>query len=147
MLLAAICLHILSLYGMILIIKSGNPFKKNKDKTTHNILIGMLVWLFIILAPIYMEVILCVKYTNDAFILSGSHNQVTGLWDLLYFTIVTFATVGFCDIIPNHPISKGVTMGIFITSIIYLILFIGTAITQLTGRKPLNSPPRRVRGD
>lgn len=130
--LAAVCIHITALYGLVLIIKSVNPFKGNEYYTSHNILIGLLVWLIILLTPIYTEVILCTKFIDSAFILGNT--EIIGYGDLLYFTVVTFASIGFGDILPNHPLSQGVTVGIIISSIIYMILFIGSAISGLTGR-------------
>lgn len=130
LLVIAVSLHIDALYGAILVIKYVNPLKGKQNNT--ELLIGMLVWLFAMLIPIYTEVLLCAQYTNSAFIFSNSREAVIGLWDFLYFTLVTFATVGFGDILPNHPLSKGITMGIILSSIIYLVLFIGSTISGLT---------------
>ena len=47
---------------------------------------------------------------NTAYIYSITNNSVTGLFELLYYTVISFTTVGYGDIYATSGIGKILTM-------------------------------------
>jgi len=137
LLIAVFLLHIVVFRGMILIIVNTSPFKKKEDSTIKNLLITMFVWLIILVISIYTEVILCFHCNSAAFVIVNK--DVVNLLDLLYFSLLMFTTGGFGEITPSSSLSKVVTIGISISSVIYLILFIGAIVSEFAGKKENNN--------
>lgn len=50
-------------------------------------------------------------------------------WSLFYYTIISFTTVGYGDITPATPLSQFVSIIISITSVLCLVIFVGTAVS------------------
>lgn len=136
LLIAVVLLHIVVFRGMILVIVNTNPFKKEEDITIKNLLITMFVWLVVLVISIYTEVILCFYYNSAAFV--NVNREIVDMLDLLYFSLLMFTTGGFGEILPSSLLSKVVTIGISISSIMYLILFIGAIVSEFAGKKENN---------
>ncbi|MDB2111811.1 potassium channel family protein, partial [Clostridium paraputrificum] len=64
----------------------------------------------------------------------GAFSSNPNNFDLFYYTIVTFTTIGFGDISPVSNLAKFMAIVISITSIICLTIFLGS-IFSLRERK------------
>lgn len=65
------------------------------------------------------------KFEN-AYIYCSCSEKIIRKWDLFYYTIISFSTVGYGDICPNVFASQVVAILISITSILCLIVFINS---------------------
>ena len=71
-------------------------------------------------------------YLGVCFINSGDIGVYTNnptYYDLFYYTIITFATVGYGDISPVSPIAKFMSIVISMTSILCLTVFISSVLS------------------
>ncbi|MBW6411008.1 potassium channel family protein [Clostridium weizhouense] len=71
---------------------------------------------------------------GEAYLCSVTTNEI-GILDLFYYTIVTFTTIGYGDIVPNAPESKVMAIIIAFTSVICLIIFISSILSAKSNFK------------
>lgn len=77
-----------------------------------------------IILNLYLAVVLINSGNPHAFT-----NKPTN-FDLFYFTLITFTTVGYGDIIPITGLAKIVTMFIAVTSVICISIFISSILSH-----------------
>lgn len=68
----------------------------------------------------------------DIFSFDGAYNCSSGSiskWNLLYYTIISFTTIGYGDICPTTVESQAVAILISITSVICLIIFVSSLLS------------------
>lgn len=41
---------------------------------------------------------------------SNNGSKIKNYWDALYFVLACMTTIGTCDIVPNHPLTKFITI-------------------------------------
>ncbi|WP_088225715.1 ion channel [Desulfosporosinus sp. FKB] len=119
--------HIIVIRGLLLISsKTYLLFPKPNNKQVYKWYakyVGMFVWFVTIIQILYAEVLLIWKIDPNSFGPEGTIN----LRRLVYFVVVTFTTVGG-DITPTDKLGRLATMGITLTSIIFLIIFVSTIL-------------------
>lgn len=86
-----------------------------------------LVLLLLVLVNLYFIVLLTFYTVPDAYFCSVP-NQVVNAFSLLYYTVISFATIGYGDIVASAPCSRGVAMLIAFTSVLCLGIFIGSVL-------------------
>lgn len=109
-----------------------NPFciveDKNKQENVNQVLILFNSLLIILMIIINMYLFVLWAY----FSFKGSYQCNEGIitkWKLLYYTIISFTTVGYGDIYPTTFASQAVAILISITSVICLIIFVSSLLS------------------
>lgn len=94
-------------------------FSMDRRGEISKIMISAILIVMMIILNLYLGV--CITNSIGA---GGFSNNPTN-FDLFYYTIVTFTTIGFGDIIPITFLTKFIAIIISITSIICLTIFLG----------------------
>ena len=109
--------------------------KKDVELINSELIKTVFVWFLIIMSILYLEVFLTTRIDPNAFVFNSSDlNAVTTKIDLFYYLLICFSTVGFGDIIPNTGLGKVTTIGIAITSFLFLILFVSSMISRMQNK-------------
>ena len=90
-------------------------------------------WLLVIIFNLY-TMILLVSHTDPYSFIDGTV-PVTEPLRLLYFTVITFTSVGYGDITPRGSFAVFITIIVSITGFLYSALFIGGILAAFTGRR------------
>lgn len=87
---------------------------------------------FELVAVILLVMVIISLYLGVCFINNGSENAYTNnptYYDLFYYTIITFVTIGYGDICPVSTIAKFMSIVISLTSVICLTIFISSMLS------------------
>lgn len=95
-------------------------FTKSDSLTLSKLTIAALVIVGMIIINLYLGVCLIKAYDVNSF----SNNP--SKFDLLYFTITAFTTIGFGDIVPLSFCAKAITILIAFSSVIVITIFLGS---------------------
>ena len=82
-------------------------------------------------AIILLMMVIISLFLGVCFINSSGWGVYTGnptFFDLLYYTVITFATIGYGDIVPISPVAKFMSILISMTSILCLTIFIASIL-------------------
>lgn len=115
------CCYVMMLLCLVMVLKEASD--EDSRLTIRNIwksavLVIALFWIILSLMSGY-----CFKYDSQAF--KGVEN---GFLDMVYFTAVTFSTVGYGDVVPCNSATKLISILCIITSILCIsILLSGIA--------------------
>ena len=85
-----------------------------------------------IVAGILLMMVVLSLYLGVCFIYSSGTNVYTNnptYYDLFYYTIITFSTIGYGDICPVSPVAKFISMMISLTSFICLTIFVSSLLS------------------
>lgn len=111
-----------------------NPFcliENEREKSRENvalIIICSVLIVLMIIATLYLFV-LCAFYScEEAYRFLAGEGLVTR-WNLIYYTVITFTTIGYGDIVPVVFESQVVAIIIAITSVICLVIFINSVLS------------------
>lgn len=123
-LLSGICLiscYIMTVFVLIMIINEAND---NKSSLTFanlwkSALLTIILFLFILSLMSYD----CYLYDVTSF--AGVQNSI---FDMFYYTVVTFATVGYGDIVPTSIASKSVSVLTVFTSILCITVLLSEIV-------------------
>lgn len=130
MIVELIICYFLNLHVLFKIIR--NPFccisKKGKlsNKNRSVVIFTWIMIVMLIILNLYLIVLWTYFKYDGAYSLKST---LTAKWDLLYYTIISFTTIGYGDITPNIVISQFVSIIISITSVICLIIFISSVLS------------------
>ena len=113
--------YILNMKIVYLILKNPKYIKLYRGQPVRfeTITISCIILVFFILLNLFLGVVLTNLISNSAYTNSPSN------FDLLYYTVVTFTTIGFGDISPVSVEAKFMAILISFTSIICLTIFLG----------------------
>ncbi len=100
---------------------------KKKARRTGKQRNSVVVASILLLIMIVLNLFLAVNLINSG--VPGSFSNNPSNFDLFYYTIVTFTTVGYGDIVPLSIAAKVVTVIISITSVVCLTVFLSSVIT------------------
>lgn len=98
-------------------------FSINDSSSFARIFFAALFISFMIIINLYLGV--CIVHILGA----GGFSNNPGYFDLFYYTIITFTTIGFGDIIPLTIPTKFMAIIISITSVICLTVFLGSVFS------------------
>ena len=123
--------YILNMQIMLKIVR--NPFciveDKSKQRRENRVLIiySSILIVIMIIVNLYLLVLWTYFSYDNAYTCSG----VEGItkWKLLYYTVITFTTVGYGDISPAIFESQAVAILISITSVMCLIIFVSSVLS------------------
>ena len=116
---------IISMYMTILIIFPGEFAKGQTKKTDGLDSVGVMAVIVLLMVVISLALAVCFISCSG----EGVYTNNPTFFDLFYYTIITFATVGYGDISPVSPIAKFMSIVISMTSILCLTVFISSVLS------------------
>ncbi|WP_346935491.1 ion channel [Clostridium sp.] len=120
-----ICYYLNIKVLLTLMIKPHNIKSEKEEKTNFA---RVLIAAILVLAMLVMNLYLAVCFVNA---LAGgtAYLNATGSFDLFYYTMITFTTIGYGDIVPVTTSAKVVAIVISITSVICLTVFLSSILS------------------
>ena len=117
--------YILNFKIIFRVMSNPNKIKLSKNSTGGllSIILAAILLVTLILINLYLGVCLVNVLQEAAY----SNNPT--FFDLFYYTIVTFTTIGFGDIIPLTALAKFMAVVISVTSIVCLTIFLGSILS------------------
>lgn len=91
------------------------------------VLAGALVLILLIVLNLYLAVVMISLLYEPAYYLAETTKPASSL-DLLYYTVISFTTIGYGDIVPIRMESKIMAMVIAFTSVMCLVIFVSSIL-------------------
>lgn len=126
--LCLVCCYIMMLFALIMVLREAHD--DSSRLTLKNIWKSAFLIIILFIFDLSLMSGYCYLYNTSSF--GGVEN---GLFDLIYYTVVTFATVGYGDIVPNTVLAKSVSILTVFTS----ILCITVLLSGIAGAKKKNN--------
>lgn len=125
-LLGSFICYALNIKILIKLVRNPNNIKSvNQNHVSFvRIIIAAIILIVLIILNLYLAVVLINSGNPHSFTSNPSN------FDLFYFTIITFTTIGYGDITPITYLAKIVTMFIAITSVICISVFISSILSH-----------------
>lgn len=119
--------YFLNLKVLLRIIRSPEitDFKGQTKKTDGLDSVGVMAVIVLLMVVISLALAVCFISCSG----EGVYTNNPTFFDLFYYTIITFATVGYGDISPVSPIAKFMSIVISMTSILCLTVFISSILS------------------
>ena len=107
--------------------RKPHNIKSEKEEKTN--FARVLIAAILVLVMLVMNLYLAVCFVN-ALADGVAYLNATGNFDLFYYTIITFVTIGYGDIVPVTTSAKVVAIVISITSVICLTIFLSSILSS-----------------
>ncbi|GAA0776993.1 hypothetical protein GCM10008908_31370 [Clostridium subterminale] len=120
-----ICYY-LNIKVLLTLMRKPHNIKSEKEEKTN--FARVLIAAILVLAMLVMNLYLAVCFVN-AIADGTAYLNATGSFDLFYYTIITFVTIGYGDIVPVTTSAKVVAIVISITSVICLTVFLSSILS------------------
>lgn len=119
--------YFLNLKVLLRIIRSPEitDFKGQTKKTDGLDSVGVMAVIVLLMVVISLALAVCFISCSG----QGVYTNNPTFFDLFYYTIITFATVGYGDISPVSPVAKFMSIVISMTSILCLTVFISSVLS------------------
>lgn len=119
--------YFLNLKVLLRIIRSPEitDFKGQTKKTDGLDSVGVMAVIVLLMVVISLALAVCFINCSG----EGVYTNNPTFFDLFYYTIITFATVGYGDISPVSPVAKFMSIVISMTSILCLTVFISSVLS------------------
>lgn len=114
--------YLLNLKVLLKIISSPD-IVQSKNNKENNLNAVAIILLIMVLVSLYLAV--CFISTNSP----NSYTNNPSYFDLLYYTVITFTTIGYGDISPVSPSAKFLSMIISFTSVLCLTIFVSSILS------------------
>ena len=111
------CCYIMMLFALIMVLREAHD--DSSRLTLRNIWKSAFLIIILFIFDLSLMSGYCYLYNTSSF--SGVEN---GTFDLIYYTVVTFATVGFGDIVPNTVLARSISMLTIFTSILCITVLL-----------------------
>mgnify|MGYP004668176593 FL=1 len=109
----------------IIISPEITDFKGQTKKTDGLDSVGVMAVIVLLMVVISLALAVCFISCSG----QGVYTNNPTFFDLFYYTIITFATVGYGDISPVSPVAKFMSIVISMTSILCLTVFISSVLS------------------
>ena len=119
--------YFLNLKVLLRVIKSPEIINIKRGQNSNVEFSNMGVAAFILLIMVILSLFLGVCFISSSGI--GVYTNNPTYYDLCYYTIITFATIGYGDICPVSPAAKFMSMLISLTSILCLTIFVSSVLS------------------
>ena len=103
----------------------GNTMEQKYPLKT--VLSGALFLILMIVLNLYLGVEMIALLFENAYVYVGTANEVSSL-DLLYYTVISFTTIGYGEIVPQRLESKIMALVIAYTSVMCLVIFVSSVL-------------------
>lgn len=119
--------YFLNLKVLLRIIRSPEitDFKGQTKKTDGLDSVGVMAVIVLLMVVISLALAVCFISCSG----QGVYTNNPTFFDLFYYTIITFATVGYGDISPVSPVAKFMSIVISMTSILCLTVFLSSVLS------------------
>lgn len=119
--------YFLNLKVLLRIIRSPEitDFKGQTKETDGLDSVGVMAVIVLLMVVISLALAVCFISCSG----QGVYTNNPTFFDLFYYTIITFATVGYGDISPVSPVAKFMSIVISMTSILCLTVFISSVLS------------------
>ena len=119
--------YFLNLKVLLRIIRSPEitDFKGQTKKTDGLDSVGVMAVIVLLMVVISLALAVCFISCSG----KGAYTNNPTFFDLFYYTIITFATVGYGDISPVSPVAKFMSIVISMTSILCLTVFLSSVLS------------------
>ena len=119
--------YFLNLKVLLRIIRSPEitDFNGQTKKTDGLDSVGVMAVIVLLMVVISLALAVCFISCSG----QGVYTNNPTFFDLFYYTIITFATVGYGDISPVSPVAKFMSIVISMTSILCLTVFISSVLS------------------
>lgn len=107
--------------------KYGEKKRVEQKYPLKIVLAGALILILLIVLNLYLGVVMIANRLDQAYIYVGTARQVSDL-DLLYYTVISFTTIGYGEIVPHHFESKMMAIVIAYTSVMCLVIFVSSIL-------------------
>ena len=119
--------YFLNLKVLLRVIKSPEIINIKRGQNSNVEFSNMGVAAFILLIMVILSLFLGVCFISSSGI--GVYTNNPTYYDLCYYTIITFATIGYGDICPVSPAAKFMSVLISLTSILCLTIFVSSVLS------------------
>ncbi|MDZ4994713.1 two pore domain potassium channel family protein [Clostridium perfringens] len=118
-----ICYYLNMKTLITLMINPVNVKGAKEESLFRRIIVAAILILFMVILNLYLMVCLVGSANPDAF------TNAQGKFDLFYYTIITFATIGYGDIVPNTFLAKIISILISVTSVVCISVFLSSILS------------------
>lgn len=119
----SICYYLNMKTLITLMVNPVNVKGAKEESLFKRIIVAAILILFMLILNLYLMVCLVGSANPEAF------TNVQGKFDLFYYTIITFATIGYGDIVPNIFLAKVISILISITSVVCISVFLSSILS------------------
>lgn len=105
----------------------GQKKKVEQKYPLKVVLAGALILMMLIVLNLFLGVVMISNLFEDAYLNIATATPVTSI-DLLYYTVISFTTIGYGEIVPQRLESKVMAILIAGTSVMCLVIFVSAIL-------------------
>lgn len=107
--------------------KYGQKARVEQKYPLKIVLAGAIILILLIVLNLYLCVVMIANLYEQAYVFVGVARELT-YFDLLYYTVISFTTIGYGEIVPQRIESKVMAIVIAYTSVMCLVIFVSSIL-------------------